>query len=51
MNSKKQDWENALLQETASYYPQAEKALLQLLSIPSVEEAAVPGSGGHFGPR
>ncbi len=44
MNSKQQDWENALLQETASYYPQAEKALLQLLSIPSVEEAAVPGA-------
>lgn len=43
MNSK-QDWENALLQEAASHYPQAEKALLQLLSIPSVETEAAPGA-------
>lgn len=44
MNNKQQDWENALLQETANYYPQAEKALLQLLSIPSVEDEAAPGA-------
>lgn len=44
MNTQNIDREKSLLQEVSQSYEQAEKALLKLLSIPSVQGAPAPGA-------
>lgn len=42
MNTQINDWEKNLLEEVSQNYAQAENALLELLSIPSVQSAPAP---------